>query len=233
MSEPEGFVGRWARRKQEAKAEEPVDAKDSLKPAETEAAVAKVPDEEKKEQPEFDISTLPSIESIVAKTDIRAFLSAGVPAHLTQAALRRAWSADPAIRDYIGLSENSWDFNATDSMHGFGPLQPNDNVRQMVSDVFKGITENEPQSKVASAEMQSEVQPEPEQSEVSDTASPNPEAGTEDPSRNGEISSADDPQINEPNEELAETDSAPQHEPLDEEIVDPAPRRRHGGALPT
>jgi hypothetical protein len=36
------------------------------------------------------------------------------------AALRRAWSADPAIRDFIGLSENSWDFNAPDGVPGFG-----------------------------------------------------------------------------------------------------------------
>ena len=37
--------------------------------------------------------------SITAATDIRAFLAPGVPAELTRAALRRAWTADPAIRD--------------------------------------------------------------------------------------------------------------------------------------
>ena len=35
-----------------------------------------------------------------------------MPEDLARVALRRAWATDPAIRDFIGLSENSWDFNA-------------------------------------------------------------------------------------------------------------------------
>jgi hypothetical protein len=31
---------------------------------------------------------------------------------------------DPAIRNYIGLSEYSWDFNAPGGVPGFGPLNP-------------------------------------------------------------------------------------------------------------
>ena len=41
---------------------------------------------------------------------------------MTRAALRRAWSTDPAIREFIGLSENSWDFNAPGGGPGFDPL---------------------------------------------------------------------------------------------------------------
>jgi hypothetical protein len=70
----------------------------------------------------FDAANLPPIESIGAGSDIRPFLASGVPADLTRAALRRAWSTDLAIRDFIGLSENSWDFNARDSIPGFGAL---------------------------------------------------------------------------------------------------------------
>jgi hypothetical protein len=69
-------------------------------------------------------ANLPPIGSIGAGSDIRPFLAPGVPAHLTRAALRRAWSTDPAIRDFIGLSENSWDFNAPDGVPGFGSLTP-------------------------------------------------------------------------------------------------------------
>jgi hypothetical protein len=72
----------------------------------------------------FDAATLPPIESIGAASDIRPFLAPGVPVDLTRAALRRAWSTDPAIRDFIGLSENSWDFNAPDGIPGFGSLTP-------------------------------------------------------------------------------------------------------------
>src|SRR5262245_12659068 len=57
----------------------------------------------------FDPTQLPPIESIAAETDIRAFLAPGVPVELSRAALRRAWSADPRIREFVGLSENSWD----------------------------------------------------------------------------------------------------------------------------
>jgi hypothetical protein len=74
------------------------------------------------EEPPLDLSQLPALDSITETTDVRAFLARGVPATLTREALRRAWSADPGIRDFIGLSENSWDFNAPDGVPGFGPL---------------------------------------------------------------------------------------------------------------
>ena len=69
-----------------------------------------------------DLSSLPPIESIDAATDITAFLRKGIPQELSHAALRRAWSADPAIRDFVGLAENAWDFNDPNAMPGFGPL---------------------------------------------------------------------------------------------------------------
>lgn len=55
-------------------------------------------------------------------TDVTAFLRSGIPPELTRAALRRAWLADPAIRDFVGLAENAWDFNDPNAMPGFGPL---------------------------------------------------------------------------------------------------------------
>jgi hypothetical protein len=133
-AEDEGFLGRWSRRKQEAQEEEKQQEVAALPPVEQKLRAADVEKNEK--EAEFDVSTLPPIESIVAGTDIRAFLSKGVPAALTQAALRRAWSADPAIRDYIGLSENSWDFNALDGQHGFAPLSANTDIKGMLSEIF-------------------------------------------------------------------------------------------------
>jgi hypothetical protein len=136
-TEDEGFLNRWARRKQEAakeSSEEPAKIEELGAPPEQSAAV------EKPAAEEFDISTLPPIDSITAGTDIRAFLSKGVPAALTQAALRRAWSADPAIRDYIGLSEYSWDFN-TPGQFGFGELDPSINIQDMVADIFGKVKE--------------------------------------------------------------------------------------------
>ena len=79
------------------------------------------------------VPQLPPIESIVAESDVRAFLAPGVPPELTRAALRRAWSADPKIRDFIGLSENSWDFNDPGAMPGFGPLELTEEIRQEIA----------------------------------------------------------------------------------------------------
>jgi hypothetical protein len=65
-------------------------------------------------------ASLPTIESIGPGSDIRPFLAPGVPADLTRAALRRAWSSDPAIHEFIGLSENPSDFNGQDGVAGVG-----------------------------------------------------------------------------------------------------------------
>jgi hypothetical protein len=73
-------------------------------------------------QEPFDPASLPSIDSITADTDIVAFLKSDVPTELTRAALRRAWTSDPAIRDFIGIAENQWDFNDPNGIFGFGPL---------------------------------------------------------------------------------------------------------------
>jgi hypothetical protein len=73
-------------------------------------------------QEPFDPASLPSIDSIAADTDIVAFLKSGVPAELMRAALRRAWTSDPAIRDFIGIAENQWDFNDPNGIFGFGRL---------------------------------------------------------------------------------------------------------------
>jgi hypothetical protein len=131
MSE-EDFLARWSRRKREVATSEQAEAK---------PAAAKDPAPAKATEPEFDVSTLPPIDSITAVSDITAFLRAGVPADLTRAALRRVWTADPAIRDFVGLAENAWDFTDPDAMPGFGPLESTEEVRRMIADVVRQIGE--------------------------------------------------------------------------------------------
>ncbi|MCA6108324.1 DUF3306 domain-containing protein [Bradyrhizobium sp. CNPSo 4026] len=87
----------------------------------------------------FDLASLPSIESIAANTDIAAFLRAGVPAELTRTALRRAWVSDPAIRDFIGIAENQWDFNDPNAIPGFGPLDPTENAADLLAEVSRRL----------------------------------------------------------------------------------------------
>src|SRR5262249_26484838 len=136
VSEPENFLSRWARLKHEA-AEEPERAAPDAAADETRAdAPAGEAEALPVAEPAFDISKLPPIESITATTDIRAFLGPGVPPELTRAALRRAWVADPSIRDFIGIAENQWDFNDPNGVPGFGPLGPLDDIRRLVAQVF-------------------------------------------------------------------------------------------------
>jgi hypothetical protein len=92
----------------------------------------------------LDLSKLPPIEAISAETDIRPFLAPGVPVELARAALRRAWAADPKVREFVGLCENSWDFNAG-AIPGFGALEVTDELRRHVAQLLSpDIAEHQP-----------------------------------------------------------------------------------------
>jgi hypothetical protein len=139
MSDAENFVARWSRLKRDTakqtKDKTPADAP-GPKPgaaADEQGAEGALPAADALTEPAFDPASLPSIESITGSSDIRAFLQKGVPAELTKAALRRVWTTDPAIRDFIGIAENQWDFTDPTAMPGFGPLEATDNVRELVA----------------------------------------------------------------------------------------------------
>ncbi len=147
MSDQEPFLSRWSRRKRSAgeadgagdaggPAPDPAgkpDAGEVVAARGTEARAATPGDASGRTLPPFDPASLPPLESISAATDIRAFLAPGVPPELTRAALRRVWTADPAIRDFVGLAENSWDFNAAGSITGFGTLEMTDELRRRIT----------------------------------------------------------------------------------------------------
>ena len=125
---PENFVSRWARLKRSSETRRRPESigdgppADAAAPAGAEAISGDRQDDEIIDEP-FDLASLPSIESITVNTDIRGFLQSRVPVELARAALRQAWASDPAIRDFIGVAENQWDFNDPDSIPGFGSLQ--------------------------------------------------------------------------------------------------------------
>ena len=107
-NERRGIPGRWSRRKQEAKAAEQAPAAFACRPQNRAPRRRLRPS---RFSPEIDLSKLPPLDSITAATDITEFPAQGHSAELCRAALRRAWAADPAIRDFVGLAENAWDFN--------------------------------------------------------------------------------------------------------------------------
>lgn len=131
MSEEE-FLARWSRRKRQSRAE----------PAKPAAVQPAPPSEVDDDASKIDLSSLPSIDEIDAATDITAFLRKGIPQDLGRAALRRAWAADPAIRDFVGLAENAWDFNDPTAMPGFGPLDcSSEELAELVNRIVGGVRE--------------------------------------------------------------------------------------------
>jgi hypothetical protein len=139
MSDPEDFLSRWSRRKREVPEAEPENPPAADEPAEHDRTSGNVspPGAPASVEPIFDPSSLPPIESIDAETNISGFLAAGVPSDLTRAALRRAWTSDPKIRNFVGLADYDWDFNAAGSMAGFGPLE----IAGEVSKAAAGLAE--------------------------------------------------------------------------------------------
>ena len=137
MNDPDNFLSRWSRRKRQADED-----KEKNETGETVAAPA--PENQQgipaapgaAPSPEFNVESLPPIETISAETDITAFMRTGVPETLKHAALRRAWASDPVIRDFVGLNENFWDAAGPDGIPGFGDLDSNLDVRRMVSELF-------------------------------------------------------------------------------------------------
>lgn len=161
MNKPENFLARWSRRKHAAAAETE-EAKSSVasSPAASGEAVGSEPTAgaERSDggshilpsiapntaEPPFDPLSVPPIESITADTDIRGFLAPGVPPELTRAALRRTWATDPKIRDFVGLADYDWDFNAPGSMAGFGSLEMTDELRRVATQIVGSASSPEP-----------------------------------------------------------------------------------------
>src|ERR1700751_3354985 len=158
-SKRESFLTRWSSRKlanraaparQDAYSErEPRDAKGT---SENDSLAKTGKDGDAQDNPPFDVAQLPPLDSIGADTDITAFLHRDVPPDLTRGALRRAWTSDPTIKDFVGLVENGWDFNDPSAMSGFGPISAEE-VARLAGKVIEALPEAAPedQTKDASA----------------------------------------------------------------------------------
>ena len=170
MSDQEKFLERWSRRKRVAgEVADPSSAKALPEPSSQTGDQAGKPSPtatpKNPEAPVFDPASLPSLDSIGAQTDISAFLKPGVPSDLKLAALRRAWTMDPAIRDFKGLQENDWNFNDPNGIPGFGELDPGFDVKKMLGDLFG----DSPRTDEAPTEIPSSIEqlpPQPQQSQA-------------------------------------------------------------------
>ena len=216
----DGFFSRWSRLKREAPVAEPVAAPvaeplavpvaEPVPAPVAEPVVSTSPLTAKVAEAEFDITTLPDIETATAETDFTAFLRKGVPEFLKRQALRRAWCLDPGIRDFVGPADYAWDFNAEGGVPGFSLVLGGD-VKKLLAQAIGQLDLLEveapqipsflpPGTAPAALEVMAEAPPPDEPLRLAAAPEPEPE-----------------PEPHEPDP------------PLEVELVPP---RRHGGAIP-
>ena len=230
MSDPENPLARWSRRKSDSRASEG-DVGPASHDVDSGACISggtllsDVP-------PPFDLTNLPTLESLTAESDLGAFLERGVPPELARAALRRGWSADPAVRDFIGLSENSWDFNAPGGIPGFGVLELGE-IKRLIARLTGEVEMNEPVCPASAAPTSSDQDtPQPSEcaakSELPQDRSANDLSSS--PDRYAEQHHKDPAHII-----LADSTDVPtsQEQLIYElDVRTPSRQHRHGGALP-
>jgi hypothetical protein len=135
----EDFLARWSRLKQEARRKD-----DRREPDSAPSDAASTTSQPEPELSPEEIAALPRLDALTAETDITGFLRRGVPASLRNAALRKMWLLDPAIRDFAGHARDyDYDWNTPGGVPGSGALGPNDDVIAMVRRVLGGPREDQ------------------------------------------------------------------------------------------
>ncbi|MGU3537070.1 DUF3306 domain-containing protein [Methylobacterium sp. A54F] len=204
------FLSRWSRRKQETRLPpaEPPPAPEPVLEGDAAPAEAALSAEE--------LAALPSLDAIDIGTDLTQFLRAGVPPLLRNAALRRMWSLDPAIRDYLcEAREYAFDWNVAGGVPGAGPLLPTDDVEAMLARIIGDRTEARPEAVAQVAEEAADV-----------TAEARPPA--EDPPPQIALETSPDPVVAPP----AQTATEAAAEESRQSTASVTRVRRHGGAIP-
>lgn len=215
-----GFLGRWSRRKRGVEAEAPpAVAPEAEAPVAVPVEPAGLPKSGTCPIPgmePIDLSTLPPIEELSVTSDLAPFLRPGIPAALRSAALRRMWSLDPAIRDYIGPVEYQWDFNTPGGLpNGFASELIGD-VQKLLAQAIGAVEEKPPAPPAEGATVEEEP---PGQPDLPPAAPLMAEAPAMLPPgmtmAAGAVQAPASPSL-----------------PVADEGQQAAPRRRHGGALP-
>jgi hypothetical protein len=232
----ESFLSRWSRRKLEVReAEQP----DRASPAPADSAEAEGAGEAAAaetgraddaaggdELTPDEIARLPSVEELTAEMDLSLFMRKGVPHGLRKAALRRMWSLDPNIRDYVSEArEYAYDWNVPGGVPGSGgALPPADEIRRLAEQIVGGHRPSETRA----------AEPEGGDAEPPADGTPREDAEAQAAHESPPDSSGPD----QPDAALPQQPTAALAEPLvpvstgDTDGQAAAPRRRHGGAKP-
>ncbi|MDP3075809.1 DUF3306 domain-containing protein [Bradyrhizobium sp.] len=215
--EDRGFLARWSQRKQEAKQPESTPNEPAATAETPPATVA-----ETEAAPEFDLSSLPKLEEMTGATDITGFLGKGVPEHLRNAALRKSWALDPAIRNYVNPAlEYAYDWNVPGGVPGTSEIGAGMDVARMVLQIMGDNAPADPPVAAADSAKQPADDPVPSAEEPAaieaEPAQPLPATA-----------------LRQSNEGIlpAQHTSGEVHRPDEPPVAPQQPVRRHGSAKP-
>jgi len=164
------FFERWSTRARETRRATPETREEA--PVDAAEAVAEAqPDGEELERL---LAELPALDSITSATDIRPFLQSFVPKALKNAALRRAWAADPVISTHLDVARDyAWDFNTGAGPVGYSARLGEDIVQKSLDLLTRTDPPEPPAEEPAPALPEPEDLPEPEE-EGQKVATPGP-----------------------------------------------------------
>jgi hypothetical protein len=237
QDERESLLGRWARRKQAAKADTAAAPPPAVEPP--------APNEE---ELAAKLATLPKIEDVTAATDIKVFLESWVPDGLRNAALRKVWASDPHISTFIETADYQWDWTVPGGAPGSGPLDPGFNAERFIAEMFEhragavradnGVRDAESQPHAAveaprsfgDAALQHSAATAPRGSDVH--LRKNRDESPDEPERAEDLRAGSLDQGGRDDFQGDHGDFAAQQEPGQNAAESAAKRRRHGGALP-
>ncbi len=115
MSDEDGLISRWSKRKRAAATDEERKPQNEADP---DPGAAAAPDEEsvpQAEESEADILArfnLPDPDSLGPGDDYKGFMQAGVPDAIRRRALRKLWTSNPVLANLDGLNDYDEDFTS-------------------------------------------------------------------------------------------------------------------------
>jgi hypothetical protein len=140
MSNTSNFLSRWSRRKRDWEARHAVGFNSATQSEPAGRGTAESGEATSSSIPELsaeELAALPRVEDLTPEADLAPFLRAGVPLSLRNAALKRMWTLDPAIRDRVGDAlEYAYDWNVPGGVPGTGPLLASDDVQAMLRSII-------------------------------------------------------------------------------------------------
>lgn len=180
----EGFLNRWARRKQRATHAQPAQPAEVHTPEPAEPSEAERVEAEARRQELID--SLPEPEQLGPEDDYTQFLQDGVPDDLRQRALRRLWKSNPVFANLDGL--NDYDLDYTDAATVVANLKTAFQVGRGM------VTKDEREAEAAAAERAARGEPDRQAAELpADDPEPDGTAGQAAEAGDGPGDGAPDP----------------------------------------